>query len=102
MAVERPWLALCRPFRVNGLGKTALWSCWATISGNQTFLSLYRQPRALTIENSLMSGCGLSHDPVQLDHSYQTARRNATLVGWLFLPSGKNVLGVTIWYLQGF
>ena len=27
-------------------------------------------------------------------HSYQIARRNATLVGWLFLPSGK---GVAIW-----
>ena len=24
------------------------------------------------------------------------------LVGWLFLPSGKKVLGVAIWYLQGF
>ena len=35
-------------------------------------------------------------------HSYQIARSNATLVGWLFLPSGKNVLGVAIWYLQGF
>ena len=35
-------------------------------------------------------------------HSYQIARRNASLVGWLFLPSGKKVLGVAIWYLQGF
>ena len=35
-------------------------------------------------------------------HSYQIARRNATLVGWLFLPSGKKVHGVAIWYLQGF
>ena len=35
-------------------------------------------------------------------HSYQIARRNATLVGWLFLPSGKKVLRVAIWYLQGF
>ena len=35
-------------------------------------------------------------------HSYQIARRNVTLVGWLFLPSGKKVLGVAISYLQGF
>ena len=35
-------------------------------------------------------------------HSYQIARRNATLVGWLFLPSGKKVLEVAIWYLQEF
>ena len=49
---------------LNQLRKAVLWSCGASVLSNDNFFSVCTGGhwlRAMTIENLLMSGCGLSH-----------------------------------------
>ena len=72
LAVERPWLAISGPFFTlpshDGLRKHTSGLVGSPFLTMLLFLSVWtgsHWPRAVTIDNSLMSGCGLSHESAE-------------------------------------
>jgi len=63
VGTEWPISLLC----TNGVRKLVFWKCRASISESKAPFSLWGNHwhRAMTIESSLESGCGLSHDCAQ-------------------------------------
>ena len=63
LAIERPWLVLAGPF-LTLLAQTT--TPWDTVSGTVGHFrsgGAFADGRALTIECSLISGCGQGHEP---------------------------------------
>ena len=60
LTMGRPFISL---LCMNGFRKV-FWLCGASISGNEALFWSARL-RAVTMENLLISGCGLSHESVE-------------------------------------
>jgi len=69
-ALEMPWLALSGPLLSSmheRVEKTVLLPCMVPISGGEAFIPVWASScrlSAMTIANSLIDGCGLSHERV--------------------------------------
>ena len=85
LGCRKTWVGCSFLLHMTGLKRTVFWPCGASISDNEAFISVCMGHwlTAVSIENSLMNGCGLSHESAEDDCKGSWVLSIKTLGNWL-------------------